>query len=147
MKTLYTWQRQHNLHAFRSWFLWGSRPFRSLMKTGRPEYHIPSLETASCDARKVFINVHKCIAKMLQVSTVRHLLLNEDHHKFTFWNTGTRGCSELHDRCMDVPKPQNICCCHRPFWTPSLKRFVIPPEPNRVVVDQVTNSNYAPRTQ
>jgi len=38
------------------------------MKTGRPEYHIPSPETVSCDVRNVFVNVHKHIAKVLQVS-------------------------------------------------------------------------------
>ena len=29
-------------------------------------------------------------------------------------------------------------------YPPSLKRFVMPPEPNRIVVDQVTTQNYAP---
>ncbi|KAF8814221.1 hypothetical protein BYT27DRAFT_7073667, partial [Phlegmacium glaucopus] len=38
----------------------------SLMKTGRPGYHIPSPETVLCDVKTVFVNVHKCIAKMLQ---------------------------------------------------------------------------------
>jgi hypothetical protein len=60
------------------------RGFRNLMKTGRPEYHISSPETASRDTRNVFVNVRKRIAKMLQVSTVRCLLLNEEHHKLTF---------------------------------------------------------------
>jgi hypothetical protein len=54
------------------------------MKTGRPEYHIPSPETVSRDVRNVFIHVRKHVAKMLQVSTVRYVLLNEDHHKLTF---------------------------------------------------------------
>jgi len=41
--------------------------FQKLMKTGRPEYYIPSPSTVSCDMRLVFVNAHKCIAKMLQV--------------------------------------------------------------------------------
>lgn len=43
------------------------RGFRSLMKTGRPEYSLPSPETVSRDVKKVFVRVRKRIAKMLQV--------------------------------------------------------------------------------
>src|SRR6266704_4747287 len=42
------------------------RGFQKLMKTGRPEYHIPSPETVSRDVRNVFVNVRKRIAKILQ---------------------------------------------------------------------------------
>jgi hypothetical protein len=42
------------------------RGFQSLMKTGRPEYYIPSPTTVSHDVRRVFANTQKCIAKMLQ---------------------------------------------------------------------------------
>ncbi len=41
--------------------------FQKLMKTGRPEYHIPSPETVSRDVKKVFLHVRKRMAKMLQV--------------------------------------------------------------------------------
>jgi hypothetical protein len=44
------------------------RAFQSLMKTGRPEYHIPSPETVSRDVKDVFVRVRKRIAKMLQVN-------------------------------------------------------------------------------
>jgi hypothetical protein len=44
------------------------------MKTGRPEYHIPSPETVSRDVRNVFVNVRKRIAKMLQVSNAKDVL-------------------------------------------------------------------------
>jgi len=43
------------------------RGFQSLMKTGRPEYYIPSAETVSRDVKKVFVCVRQRIAKMLQV--------------------------------------------------------------------------------
>jgi hypothetical protein len=43
------------------------RGFQSLMKTGRPDYHIPSPETVSRDVKNVFIRVRKQIAHMLQV--------------------------------------------------------------------------------
>jgi coproporphyrinogen III oxidase len=36
------------------------------MKTGRPEYYIPSPTTVSRDVKQVFANVRKRIAKMLQ---------------------------------------------------------------------------------
>ena len=45
------------------------RGFQSLMKTGHPDYHIPSAETVSRDVKRVFICVHARIAKMLQVSS------------------------------------------------------------------------------
>jgi hypothetical protein len=51
---------------------WG---FQKLMKTGRPEYHIPSPEIVSRDVRHVFVHVHKRIAKILQVSNARQLFL------------------------------------------------------------------------
>ncbi|KAF8809255.1 hypothetical protein BYT27DRAFT_7012694, partial [Phlegmacium glaucopus] len=38
----------------------------SLMKTGRPAYHIPSAETVSRDVWNVFVNVRKRVAKILQ---------------------------------------------------------------------------------
>src|ERR1700675_3634268 len=36
------------------------------MKTGRPELYIPSPSTISRDVKKVFVNVRKRLAKMLQ---------------------------------------------------------------------------------
>jgi hypothetical protein len=41
--------------------------FQKLMKTGWPEYHIPSPETVSHDVKKVFLHVRKRMAKMLEV--------------------------------------------------------------------------------
>ncbi|KAF8257665.1 hypothetical protein EI94DRAFT_1556419, partial [Lactarius quietus] len=42
------------------------RGFHSLMKTGRPEYHIPSQQTLSHDVQNVFVRVHGQIVKLLQ---------------------------------------------------------------------------------
>jgi hypothetical protein len=42
------------------------RGFQSLMKTGRPHYYIPSPTTVSRNVKRVFANVRKRIAKMLQ---------------------------------------------------------------------------------
>jgi hypothetical protein len=53
-----------NKHPFQ---IVNDREFQSLMKTGRPGYWIPSAETVSHDVKMVFLNVQKCIAKMLQV--------------------------------------------------------------------------------
>jgi len=46
------------------------RGFRSLMKTGRPEYYIPSRSTVSRDVKQVFMNVRKRISTMLKVSAL-----------------------------------------------------------------------------
>ena len=46
------------------------RGFRSLMKTGRPEYYIPSRSTVSRDVKQVFVNVRKRISTMLKVSVL-----------------------------------------------------------------------------
>jgi hypothetical protein len=43
------------------------RGFRLLMKTGRPGYQIPSAEIVSRDMKRVFTNVRRRIARMLQV--------------------------------------------------------------------------------
>jgi hypothetical protein len=42
------------------------RGFQSLMKTGRPEYYIPSPTTVSRDVKQVFANARKRIGRMLQ---------------------------------------------------------------------------------
>ncbi|KIK78545.1 hypothetical protein PAXRUDRAFT_40912, partial [Paxillus rubicundulus Ve08.2h10] len=43
-----------------------TRHFQSLMKTGRPEYFIPSPLTVSRDVKLVFARTHQRVAKMLQ---------------------------------------------------------------------------------
>ena len=62
------------------------------MKTGRPEYYIPSPETISRDVRNVFVNVRKRIAKMLQVrdGSNMYVCINS-----LFGHAGTRRSSEL----------------------------------------------------
>ena len=42
------------------------RGFQSLMKTGRPDYHIPSEQTVSRDVKQVFVHARKRIANLLQ---------------------------------------------------------------------------------
>ena len=42
------------------------RGFQSLMKTGRPDYHIPSEHTVSRDVKQAFVHARKRVAKMLQ---------------------------------------------------------------------------------
>src|SRR5271155_138269 len=49
------------------------RGFRSLMKTGRPEYYIPSRSTVARDIKEVFKKVRKHIAKMLQLILIRSM--------------------------------------------------------------------------
>lgn len=45
------------------------RAFLSLMKTGRPEYEIPSPATVSRDVKRVFARVRGRVARMLAVRT------------------------------------------------------------------------------
>lgn len=53
----------------------GKRPFQIIndcgfqtpMKTGRPEYCLPLVETVSWDVKGVFVKICQCIARMLQV--------------------------------------------------------------------------------
>ena len=41
--------------------------FKMLMKTGRPEYYIPSRRTVARDVKHVFSKTREVIARMLQV--------------------------------------------------------------------------------
>ena len=41
--------------------------FKSLMKTGRPDYYLPSRHTVARDVKQVFKKTRMRIAKMLQV--------------------------------------------------------------------------------
>ena len=42
--------------------------FKTLMKTGRPDYYLPSRVTVARDVKQVFKNTRERIATMLQVS-------------------------------------------------------------------------------
>ncbi|KAG2350046.1 hypothetical protein BDR05DRAFT_972912 [Suillus weaverae] len=42
------------------------RGFQSLMKTGQPEYYLPSSSTVSQDVQLVFVQTHQHIAKMMK---------------------------------------------------------------------------------
>jgi hypothetical protein len=53
-----------NLRPFK---IVSDRGFQSLMKTGRPDYHILSPSTVSRDVKTVFAHTRQRIAKMLQV--------------------------------------------------------------------------------
>jgi hypothetical protein len=57
------------------------------MKTGRPDYPIPSPQTVSQDVRNVFVGAHKRIAKMLQVRTVSSLKIKIENEKKKKRNT------------------------------------------------------------
>lgn len=75
------------------------RAFLSLMKTGRPDYKVPSPSTVSRDVKEVFANCRSRVAKMLQVSccylwyTVRLVLI---------LSTGLRRRLEFYDGRMDL---------------------------------------------
>ena len=50
----------------RPFYIVSNHGFQSLMKTGRPECYILSPATVSLDVKKVFANMRRHIAKMLQ---------------------------------------------------------------------------------
>ncbi|KAI0038295.1 hypothetical protein FA95DRAFT_1451951, partial [Auriscalpium vulgare] len=56
----------HRQHTKTETSIVKDRGFNVLMKTGRPEYYLPSVSTVSRDVRQVFANARQRIAKMLQ---------------------------------------------------------------------------------
>jgi hypothetical protein len=56
------------------------RGFQCLMKTGRPNYYIPSMQTVSRDVRTVFVSCRRRIAKILQVE-LNDTFLRQRHNK------------------------------------------------------------------
>lgn len=58
------------------------RRFCCLMKTGRPDYHIPLAQTLSHDVRNVFVGVRKQIAHMLQVSPENNIQVSFTHLRY-----------------------------------------------------------------
>ena len=87
------------------------RGFQSLMKTGRPGYHIPSADTVSRDTKQVFVQARKRIAKMLQVLPFNFMF----RQRAKYYSPGIRRSSEFCYRCLDIAKPQGICCCYSSF--------------------------------
>ena len=68
------------LESLRPFDVVKDRGFQSLMKTGRPEYYLPSPLTVSCDVRLVFARTRKHVAKMLQVSLyyIKYTRINQN---------------------------------------------------------------------
>lgn len=54
--------------SYRPFAIVEDRAFHSLMKTGRPEYWIPSRWTVGRDVHKVFARTRDSVKEMLQVS-------------------------------------------------------------------------------
>ena len=84
------------------------RGFQHLIKTGRPEYYIPSAKTVSRDVKKVFVNVCKHMVKMLQVSEQTLAGIEAG------WCTYPKEF-KFQYRWVDFTKPQGICSCDGPF--------------------------------
>ena len=76
------------------------RGFRSLMKTGRPNYHIPSLATVLRDVKLVFAKTRERVARMLQVT----FSLNKMTNVLTEL-TELRRQVEFHNRCLVITEP------------------------------------------
>jgi len=57
------------------------------MKTGRPEYYIPSVPTVACDVKQVFAKVRGHVAKMLQVRNPVSYLTALDEIDSTYLGT------------------------------------------------------------
>ena len=80
--------RQHTRAEVRvgivRWVAENMRPFLivkdrlllSLLKTGRPDYHVPSPQTVSRDVKNVFVHCRQRIAKMLQVSVTSESVID-----------------------------------------------------------------------
>ena len=73
------------------------RSFKLLMKTGRPNYYLPSRSTVPWDICLVFAHMRNHIAKMLQVSSDTY------HGEETLRDIpGTQQKNKFHHRCVDV---------------------------------------------
>jgi hypothetical protein len=57
------------------------------MKTGRPEYYIPSVPTVTRDVKQVFVKVRGRVAKMLQVRNQVSYLMALDEINSTYLGT------------------------------------------------------------
>ena len=83
--------------------------FQKLMKTGRPEYSIPSPETISHDVKKVFANARKCIANMLRehkgtLSFATDVWTSPNHKAFIAVTVHFKNNGELICMILDVVK-------------------------------------------
>ena len=90
------------------------------MKTGRPEYPIPSPETVSRDVKKVFLSVRKRIAKMLQVHVQYSQKVTVIHLPVPL---GSRRGIEFCYRRLDISESQGIrgrLCSFRSQWRSDL---------------------------
>ena len=85
--------------------------FQSLMKTGQPDYYIPSHRTVSHDMKKVFVKCCKRMATMLQVSKGVLPDKNPTHQH----DTGDCRQTQLCYGCMDISEPQGIHQCNVHF--------------------------------
>jgi hypothetical protein len=104
------------------WCAESSRPFAivkdqrllNLLKTGRPEYAVPSPTTVSRDVRKIFEHTKARLATILQVSICSQSSHIHPHIPFIELQRGP----ELRHRCVDVTKSPCICGIHCPFRAP-----------------------------
>jgi hypothetical protein len=81
--------------------------FKTLMKTGRPNYKLPKRMTVARDVKHVFKKTKKRMRKLLQVSVFvrnrNHLIdIPGSRRGFEFWNGR-----------VDVAQPQSLCRHHR----------------------------------
>lgn len=80
------------------------RAFQSLMKTGRPEYWIPSRWTVGRDVQKVFARTRTRIGKMLKVSLFDHKTTYLTRHP------GIQRRVKLYHRLLDIAQSQSNGC-------------------------------------
>ncbi|KAG2037358.1 hypothetical protein BDR03DRAFT_825617, partial [Suillus americanus] len=85
-KVIYS-HRQHTRTEIKAEIVRWDCGFQSLMKTGRPEYYIPSPSTVSCDIKLVFARTRQWIAKMLQeydgqLNFVTNVWMSPNHKAF-----------------------------------------------------------------
>ncbi|KAF8131085.1 hypothetical protein EV363DRAFT_1165668, partial [Boletus edulis] len=81
--------RQHTRveMSLRPFNIVADRGFQSLMKTGRPEYYLPSPATVSRDVKLVFVHTRQRIAKMLReysgrINFTTDAWTSPNHHAF-----------------------------------------------------------------
>ena len=85
----------------RSFSIVEDQGFKILMKTGRPEYYIPSRVTVARDVKHVFQKTRKRIGKMLKVWNPYYQPIRKKK-QITLTILGVQRHLKFWDRCMDI---------------------------------------------
>ena len=93
------------------------RGFRALMKTGRPEYYLPSPATVSRDVRLVFARTRQRVATMLRgydgkLNFTTDAWSSPNHHSFMAFSVHLERAGQLLTFPLDVVEVGKVGSLH-----------------------------------